>query len=220
MQLEIKLDGNRLAAAAIVLLAGALALAATIAKGGAQGPANASAIAREIDSESDHVTPGELARWIVGKRTDYQLVDIRPAWQFDDYHIPTAINIPLTGLFDDAGMKQLARGKKIVLYGFGAGHAAQAQLLLSMKGYEAYSLRDGIADWWAIVMSPLSIQKDPPDPTGYLEAKRLREYFMGGGAPTSPAEAAPAAIPAPPPAAQPSHEPPPANRLKLGHGCS
>lgn len=106
------------------------------------------------------------------------MIDIRPPWQFEDYHIPTAINIPLTAVFQDAELKQSSREKKIVLYGFGAGHAAWAQLLLSMKGYQAYSLRDGVVDWWETVMTPSSIRSDPPYPTGSREAKQLREHFM------------------------------------------
>jgi rhodanese-related sulfurtransferase len=220
MKLELRLAGKRLAAAAIILLAAALALAATMAKGSSEGPVNASAIAKVVNAEQDHVTPGEMARWIIEKRKDYQLVDIRSAWEFDDYHIPTAINIPLAQLFEDSGLKQLSREKKVVLYGFGAGHAAQAQLLLSMKGYQAYSLRDGISDWWETIMSPKSIRSDPPDPNGYRESKQLREHFMGTGESGRPATAAPP-VPAPPPASQePPRTIPPANKLKLGHGCS
>ena len=172
MKFELKLAGKALAAAVIVLLAVTLALAATLAKGTAAGPVNADSVAQMVDSEKDHVTPGELARWIVEKRQDYQLIDIRPQWQYDDYHIPTAIDIPLTVLFQDAGLKQLSRQKKVVLYGFGAGHAAQAELLLSMQGYQAYSLRDGIVDWWETIMMPSSIRSDPPNPNGYREAKQ------------------------------------------------
>lgn len=218
MKLELKFAGKSLAAAAIVLLATVLALAAAIAKGPGAGPVDAAAVAQTVDAEQDHVTPGELARWILEKRQDYQLIDIRPAWQFDDYHIPTAINIPLAGLFQDAGLRQLSRGKKIVLYGFGAGHAAQAEVLLGMKGYQAYSLRDGIVDWWDTIMTPSSIRSDPPDPAGYRESKQLREHFLGTA---TPGAAAPAAAPAAQPApAAPAPATPPANKLKLGHGCS
>lgn len=224
MKLELKFAGKSLAAAAIVLLAAVLAMAAAIAKGPGAGPVDAATVAQTVDAEQDHVTPGELARWILEKRQDYQLIDIRPAWQFDDYHIPTAINIPLTALFQDAGLHQLSRGKKIVLYGFGAGHAAQAELLLGMKGYQAWSLRDGIVDWWDTIMTPSSIRSDPPNPSGYRESKQLREHFLGTGTPGSaaaPAAASPA-LPAPAPAAPPALgvTPPPANKLKLGHGCS
>lgn len=222
MKLELKLAGKSLAAGAIVLLAGVLALAAAIAKGPGSGPVDAVAFAQTVDAEQDHVTPGELARWILEKRQDYQLIDIRPAWQFEDYHIPTAINIPLTELFQDAGLRQLSRGKKIVLYGFGAGHSAQAELLLGMKGYQAFSLRDGIVDWWDTIMTPSSIRSDPPNPTGYRESKQLREHFLGTAAPGGAAPA-PSAVPAAPPApggTPPAAPAPPANKLKLGHGCS
>ena len=220
MKLELKLAGKGLAAAAIVLAAAVLALAATVAKGPGSGPLNAQQVAQTMNSEQDRVTPGELARWILEKRQDYQLIDIRPAWQFDDYHIPTAINIPLTSLFQDSGLAHLSRGKKIVLYGFGAGHAAQAELLLAMKGYQAYSLGDGIVDWWETIMMPSSIRSDPPNPSGYREAKQLREQFLGtadsGSAP------APAAVPVTPPPPTPATPtaPPSGSKLKLGHGCS
>ncbi len=137
MKFELRLAGKRLAAAVVIFLAVALALAATIAKGTGAGPVDAAAIAQTVDAEKDHVTAGEVARWILEKRQDYQLIDIRPPWQFEDYHVPTAINIPLGVLFQDPGMTQLSRGKKIVLYGFGEGHQAQSQLLLAMKGYQA-----------------------------------------------------------------------------------
>jgi rhodanese-related sulfurtransferase len=220
MKLEVRLAGKRLAGAVIILLAAALALAATMAKGTGEGAVNASAIAKVVNAEQDHVTPGELARWIVEKRKDYELVDIRSAWEFDDYHIPTAINIPLAQLFEDSGLKQLSREKKIVLYGFGAGHAAQAQLLLGLKGYQAYSLRDGISDWWETIMSPKSIRSDPPDPNGYRESKQLREHFMGTGETGRPATAMPPVPVMPAPGQEPSKEIPPANKLKLGKGCS
>lgn len=220
MRLELNLAGKRLAAAVIFLLAAVLALAAVVTKSPGASPVNADAAAQAIDAERDHVTPGELARRIVDKRQDYQLIDIRPQWQFDDYHIPSAVNIPLAVLFQDAGLKQLSREKKIVLYGFGAGHAAQAQLLLSMKGYQTYSLGDGIVDWWTQIMTPSSIRTDPPNPTGYREAKQLRERFMGGAPSPSPAAApAPAAAPVPAPPASPQSIPP-KSKLKLGKGCS
>jgi rhodanese-related sulfurtransferase len=216
----LRLGGKRLAAAIIIFLAVALALAATIARGTGAGPVDAAAIAQVVDAEKDHVTPGEVARWILEKRQDYQLIDIRPAWQFDDYHIPTAANIPLAGLFQDAGMKQLSRGKKIVLYGFGEGHEAQAQLLLAMKGYQAYSLAGGIVGWWETIMTPSSIRSDPPNPAGYREARQLRERFMGTAAPGAGAPPPPSAVPQTPPAQPAPQGAPPANKLKLGRGCS
>jgi rhodanese-related sulfurtransferase len=222
MKIELILTGKRLAAMVAIFLGVVLAMASSIASGTGAGPMDAAAITQTIVTEKDHVTPVELARWIVEKRQDYQLVDIRQPWQFDDYHIPTAVNIPLPQLFEDAGLSQLVRTKKIIVYGLGAGHSAQTQLLLSLKGYDALSLKEGLSAWWDQVMTPLSVRSDTSSPTGYRQAKQLREFFMGSaptggtqaGAPSPPLE-----VPTPgnvPESEQPSSRP----KLKLGRGCS
>jgi rhodanese-related sulfurtransferase len=222
MKIELTLTGKRLAATIAIFLGVVLAMASSIAGGTGAGPADAASIAQIIVAETDHVTPVELAHWIIEKRQDYQLVDIRQPWQFDDYHIPTAVNIPLSQLFEDAGLSQLSRTKKIIVYGLGAGHSAQTQLLLSLKGYDTLSLKAGLSAWWDQVMTPLSVRSDTTSPTGYRQAKQLRESFMGG-APTGGKQTAP-----PPPLPeistpenvpedkQPSSPP----KLKLGRGCS
>lgn len=220
MRTEIKVTGKGLAAAAAIFLGIVLAVAATIARGTGSEPLNAPAMVQGIVQETDRVTPRELARWLIEKRTDFQLIDVRQPWRFDDYHIPTAINIPLAQLFQPDGLKQLSRSRKIVLYGSGQGHAAQAQLLLSMKGYTALSVREGINGWWYDLMTPTSLQTSGASPTGYQQAKQLRDYFMGRAAPAKgAAKAAPAAAPPPPPPATQKKKIP-ATRLKLGRGCT
>jgi rhodanese-related sulfurtransferase len=222
MKIELILTGKRLAAAVAIFLGIVLAMASSIARGTGAGPADAAAIAQTIVTEKDHVTPTELAHWIIEKRQDYQLVDIRQPWQFDDYHIPTAVNIPLPQLFQDAGLSQLSRTKKIIVYGLGAGHSAETQLLLSLKGYDALSLKEGLSAWWDQVMTPLSILSDTSSPAGYRQAKQLRENFMGT-APTGSTQAgAPTVLPeVPTPGNVPEGKQPSSGpKLKLGRGCS
>ena len=220
MKTEIKLTGKGLAAAAAIFLGIVIAVASTIARGTGSEPLNAVAVVQNIIQEKDRIAPRELAQWIIEKRTDFDLIDIRDPWKFDDYHIPTAVNIPLADLFKPAGLARLSRGKRIVLYGDGRGHAAQAQLLLSMKGYDAYSLREGINGWWYDLMTPTSLQTAGASPSGYQQAKQVRDYFMG----TPGAVVAPQAKPAIPPPVipqQPTEQKKvPATRLKLGRGCT
>ncbi len=220
MSFEIRVTGKRLAAFAVLVMAGTLAVAAVAAKGAAAGPAETAGYVQRILSQTDHVTPVELAGWLLEKKQDYVLIDIRDPWQFDDYHIPTAVNMPLAQLFEGAGLAKLPRGKKVVIYGLGAGHAAQAELLLRMKGFDAYSLKEGISAWWAYVMTPTSLRSEEQSPAGYLQAKQLRERFMGASTPGAGTEAAPAAAPVSPPetpAGKPAAAP---GKLKLGRGCS
>ncbi len=220
MKVNFVLTGKMMAALALLFVAVVLAVAGTMALGGGAGPVDSAAIMQGIVEEKDHVTPAELAHWIIEKRQDYQLIDLRQPWQYDDYHIPTAINVPLAQFFQEANLKQLDRSKKIVVYGLGAGHAAETQLLLQMKGYNAYSVREGISAWWDQVVTPTSLRSDSTDPAGYQQAKQLREYFFGGaGAPTKGAVAPAVTAPILPPDAQPAAKPE-QKKLKIGKGCS
>ena len=220
MKINLVLTGKTMAALALMFVAVVLAVAGTMSHGTGAGPVDSTAIMQGIIDEKDHVTPVELAHWIIEKKQDYQLIDLRQPWQFDDYHIPTAINVPLGQFFQEANLKQLDRSKKIVVYGLGAGHAAETQLLLQMKGYNAYSVREGISAWWDQVVTPTSLRSDSADPAGYQQAKQLREFFFGSTSSQPKSNAVPAVnAPILPPDAVPGAKPE-QKKLKLGKGCS
>lgn len=220
MKINLVLTGKTMAALALMFVAVVLAVAGTMSHGTGAGPVDSAAIMQGIIEEKDHVTPVELAHWIIEKKQDYQLIDLRQPWQFDDYHIPTAINVPLGQFFQEANLKQLARSKKIVVYGLGAGHAAETQLLLQMKGYNAYSVREGISAWWDQVVTPTSLRSDSADPAGYQQAKQLREFFFGSTSSQPKSNAVPAVTaPILPPDTVPGTKPE-QKKLKLGKGCS
>jgi len=220
MKINLVLTGKTMAALALMFVAVVLAVAGTMSHGTGAGPVDSTAIMQGIIDEKDHVTPVELAHWIIEKKQDYQLIDLRQPWQFDDYHIPTAINVPLGQFFQEANLKQLDRSKKIVVYGLGAGHAAETQLLLQMKGYNAYSVREGISAWWDQVVTPTSLRSDSADPAGYQQAKQLREFFFGSTSSQPKSNAVPAVnAPILPPDTVPGTKPE-QKKLKLGKGCS
>lgn len=219
MKIELELKGRTLAAAAVLGAAAALAAVSAAVSSPGMNPASPEAVVEAMVTEKDHVQPLELARWILDKRQDYQLIDLREPWEYDDYHIPTAINIPLTQLFLPDGLMQLDRSKIIVVYGLGMGHPAQTQLLLSLKGYRALSLKDGITGWWDQVLTPQSLRGENPQPAGYQQTKALREQFLGSsGQPAR--DGAKTAAPAPSPAPAPAPGKTSPKKLKLGRGCS
>ena len=79
---------------ALALALGALAVFANVAPGHTV-TLNAKELLTGVERQEDHVTPPELAAWIVEGRADYRLVDVRDEKAFAEYHIPTAENVPL-----------------------------------------------------------------------------------------------------------------------------
>lgn len=165
---------QKLALAALAL--GAVAMFAQPYQGG-KVTLNATELALAIGTEADHVEALDLASWIIESRADYRLIDLRTDPEFAQYHIPSAENVPMTGL-TDAG---LGRQEKIVLYSEGGIHSAQAWMLLKAQGYKAvYMLKGGLDEWKDQVVFPLLAD----NPTGYQRSRdeRLKSIsaFFGG----------------------------------------
>ena len=138
-----------------------------------------------VERQEDHVTPSELAAWIVEGRVDYRLVDIRDAKAYAEYHIPTAENLPLSTVVDGS----LGRTEKIVLYGDGGIHAAQAWMVLKGKGHTAvYTVLEGLDAWKDQVLFPvLEADATPQEQARFERAAAVAKFF--GGAPRAGAGA-------------------------------
>jgi len=206
---------QKLAVAAILL--GAVALAARPYAGG-QVTLDARELALAVSREADHVEAPELAAWIVESRADYRLIDLRSAAEYDGYHIPGAVNIPLAGLMD-AGLR---RQEKLVLYSDGGIHSVQAWLLLEAQGFAGvYMLKGGLEEWKDQVLFPVMADNPTSDQRASDERRRVLSTFFGGQPRSASAMAggaagavgAPAGLPAapkvvPPPSAAGGAKPP------------
>jgi rhodanese-related sulfurtransferase len=151
-----------------------------------------------VARKEDHVTPQELAAWIVEGRADYRLVDIREPGAYAQYHIPTAENVPLATVADGA----LGRTQNIVLYGDGGIHAAQAWMVLKGRGYTSvHTLLEGLDAWKSDVLFPEQPKNPSPDEAARFERTVALARFFGGQprAAASGGELAPTASLATPP---------------------
>jgi rhodanese-related sulfurtransferase len=165
---------QKLGAAAILL--GALAVFANVAPGPLV-TVHAKELLTSVERREDHVTAQELASWIVEGRADYRLVDIRDEQAFAEYHIPTAESVPLATVADGA----LSRADKIVLYGEGGIHAAQAWMVLKGLGYpRAYTLLEGLDAWKEEVLFPVMPASPDPDQQARFERAAAVAKFFGG----------------------------------------
>jgi hypothetical protein len=212
--------------AALALLLGLGALFISPAAGGAVS-IRPDELARIVQAEVDHVTPDDLADWIVQGRADYRLIDLRDEKSYAEYHIPGAELVPITQLADAS----LARNERIVLYSDGGIHSAQAWFLLRARGYRGvYILLGGLDEWRDQVLSPVLASEPTPFEAKRNQRLQARAAHFGGQARVGtgvapepvPVAAAPvpvATAPAVAAPAAPAGPAAPAPRKKKKEGC-
>lgn len=172
---------QKLALLAVALGLGALAIGGPRA---GQITLDERELAAIVEGEVDHVTPDELADWIVAGRQDFRLIDLRSAAEFAEYHIPQAENLAITALADS----DLARNEKIVLYSAEGIHSAQAWFLLRAKKFPAvYILLGGLKQWSEQVVYPETPadSANPAERIAFAGAAERARFF--GGAPRAAA---------------------------------
>lgn len=196
---------QRLALVALALGAGALLIGRPFSSG--RVTIDERELAAMVEGEVDHVTPEELAEWIIAGRQDYRLLDLRSESEYTTYHIPTAERLPITAIPD----ADLPRNERVVLYSAEGIHSAQAWFLLKAKKYpSAYILLGGLAQWMEQVVYPRPpAESAPPADTIAFAKLAERARFFGGGPRAAAAAGAVEMVAAPAPPALPSVAPPP-----------
>jgi len=160
----------------VALGLGALALAGNPYQGHSVR-VDAKELATIVGTEVDHVTPVELADWIIRGATDYRLIDLRSPGEYAQFHIPTAENVPIAQLPD----YPLGRNEKIVLYSEGGIHSAQAWFLLKAQRYPgAYILFGGLEGWNDDVLYPTPPPHPSPQEAAAFERAIQASRFFGG----------------------------------------
>jgi hypothetical protein len=207
---------QRLAALALVL--GVVALAATPARGG-RATIDSREMAWLMAKGVDRVQPRTLADWIIQGRSDYRLIDLRDAAAFAaGPRIPTSENIPVA-MLPDAGLSPTA---KILLVAGDEARAAQAWFLLTAEGYRGVAIvRGGLSGWTDEVLYP---RVDGMNPVGRERLEAVSAHFSGApktgagpdGATVPPALMQAAAPTPPPPSAQGAKKAVPAKKRE---GC-
>ena len=89
-------------------------------------PAGEAALIAAVESGRDHLDPEELADRLMRGEPNLLVVDIRPAAEYQTFHIRGAVNIPLSKLAEELAPHK-NRGL-IVLYSNGMTHPAQARI--------------------------------------------------------------------------------------------
>jgi rhodanese-related sulfurtransferase len=80
-------------------------------------------------------------------QNDPYILDIRSNPDYEEAHIPGAVNIQLTDLFTEQELALLPTDKEIVIYCDTGQVAAQVVALLNLNGFNAVSLEFGVCSW-------------------------------------------------------------------------
>ena len=161
------------------LAAGSLAMLAALASNpyATRSGLDVASLARSVQREEDHVTAVELAHWIKDRRPGLRVLDVRPASDFDEYHVPGAERM---GIESITGTK-FDSDETIVIYSGGGAHAAQAWVLLRATGHQnVYFLRGGVEEWLEDIMNPsLPADASAADRAEFTQIADLGRYFGG-----------------------------------------
>ncbi len=160
------------------------------------------ALLQEVESADDHVDPADLANALLRGDTELLLIDLRPADEYQAFHLPGAVNVQLPNLIDYVA----AAGQpgRVVLYSNGMTHPAQGRDALTRLGYQnIYLLTDGLQGFLDRCLKPVSLRNQPLSDAEAEQVRQWRAFFSGtrqphgaaGGEKTATAPVVPSAEP-------------------------
>jgi len=86
-----------------------------------------------------------LGELVEAESEDYTILSIRQAKDYEEAHIPGAINIPFgKGMQEE--FSKIPTDKPVVVYCYSGQTASQTMAVLRMLGYEAYNLANGMGN--------------------------------------------------------------------------
>ena len=119
----------------------------------------------EIKDGTQFFSPDEVATMIIEKNPELQLIDVRSKDDYEKYHLPGAMNIPLTDILSSDYEDILNQDIKMnVFYSNGSTKSNEAWMLLRQLGYENnYVLQGGLNYWAETIMNPQRPPSTSPD---------------------------------------------------------
>ncbi len=155
---------------------------------------------REIKLGTYKVTPDELADRLINEDPSIQLIDLRSKEEYELYHLPGAINIPLDSLLSEKWRPYVDQISNMnIFYSNSTILAGEAVILTRQMGMKNnFQLEGGLNGWFSTIIQP-----EPPELSApreewekYETRMAARQYFTGSGA-VKQEEAAPALPPVP-----------------------
>jgi rhodanese-related sulfurtransferase len=127
--------------------------------------ANPQQILSEMKDGSYLIKNDVIADMLVKKDPTLQLIDVRSQAEFDQFHLPEAISIPLDNILSEENGALFDQEVKMnVLYSNGTSVASEAWMLLRQQGYKSlYVLEGGVNYWAETILNPKQPSSTSPD---------------------------------------------------------
>ncbi len=119
----------------------------------------------EAQNRNQLFTPDQVADLIINKDPSFQLIDVRSQDEYDKFHLPGAMNIPLHDILNEQWRDILDQGVKMnIFYSNGTLDANKAWMITRQLGYKNnYILEGGLNYWAETIMNPNPPASTSPD---------------------------------------------------------
>jgi len=154
---------------------------------GMGGMGGMGAFTAAVEEEGDHIKPADLADRMLSDAKSVITVDVRPDYEFAEYHLPGAVNLTVPQVLGDEGAALLDGNpdKLVVLYSNGMVHPAQAWVELARRGYpNVRVLEGGLTEFKQEILTPPSLRGPISEARAKAELpkfQRAKAFFLGDG---------------------------------------
>ncbi|MGZ2370380.1 rhodanese-like domain-containing protein [Ancylomarina sp. YFZ004] len=145
----------------------------------------ASELLVEAQEGAQFMSTDEIADMLVQKDPSFQLIDVRAQNEFEKFHLPNAINIPLTDILSDDWADVLDQDVKMnVFYSNGNLKSNEAWMITRQLGFENnYVMQGGLNYWAETIMDPKApASTSPDDEIAKYDFRKGASMALGGGA--------------------------------------
>jgi rhodanese-related sulfurtransferase len=160
----------------IVFLALGFIIAAVPKNKTMQFKVTASDMLSDLNGRSQFIGPDEIADMLVNKDPILQLIDLRSPEEYQEFHLPGAVNIPLSQILEPDFRGYIDQDLRLsVFYANGSVKANDAWIICKQLGYKNnYVLEGGLNYWAETIMNP-----DRPSDTQSNDEIALYNFRMG-----------------------------------------
>jgi rhodanese-related sulfurtransferase len=130
-----------------------------------------------IRGKKSYINPKQFADSLIAKKQNLTVVDLRNKKDYDDYHIPSAVNVKAAGIDPSTFDK-----KYMIVFYSGRDNISKAiQYKFEKEGFDkAYFLSGGIDDWMNKILFPALPKNFPPEEKKSFERIERRSMYFGG----------------------------------------